>query len=334
MKLARVNLSRQTTAEPSGGEDVTERVSFYRELIGKLHVGVIFVDRERRITYVNARVALLTGYEEDELLGTHCWELFSPLHSNGTSLADDDHCPILACWGTGGGDKQETFFHHRIGHLIPVVVRVTAITGPNVAAVVEISSCGTVRLDYLHWLPLQDHLTGLASRFYLESTIETRLAEMNRYGWPFGVLFIDIDGFKGVNDTYGHAAGDLILIAIGTTLLNCMRSSDVVGRWGGDEFLAILPNVGLAELAEVAERYRLLVQETTLPLRERKLHITVSVGGAVATPEDTRETIVTRADHLMYASKGKGKNRVTIEQREEEDAPRGTGMQPTLFALF
>jgi diguanylate cyclase (GGDEF)-like protein/PAS domain S-box-containing protein len=310
-----------------------ESVSFYRELLEKLHVGVIFVDKNRRITYVNARVSLLTGFEEDELLGIDCWEFFRPLSSDGNCLADDDHCPILACWNSGGDIKKETFFHHRVGHLIPVMVRVTPLTGSGVAAVVEISSGGTSRLEDLHWLPLQDHLTGLANRFYLESTIETRLAELNRYGWPFGVLFIDIDEFKGVNDTYGHAAGDLVLIAIGTTLLNCMRSSDVVGRWGGDEFLAILPNVGLAELFEVAERYRLLVQETALPLKAQKLHIAVSVGGTLATAEDTPDSIVARADFLMYASKAKGKNCVTIDSRKEDEGARGTGIQPTLFSV-
>jgi diguanylate cyclase (GGDEF)-like protein len=318
---------------PAKQEDVMEAVSFYRELLEKLHVGIIFVDSDRRITYVNARVPLLTGYEADELLGVLCWEPFRPLSSDGNCLADDDHCPILTCWSDGGDVKRDTFFHHRIGHLVPIMVRATVMTGSNVAAVVEISSGGTSRLEDLHRLPLQDHLTGLASRFYLESAIETRLAELNRYGWPFGVLFIDIDGFKGVNDTFGHAAGDLILIAIGTTLLNCMRSCDVVGRWGGDEFLAILPNVGLVELVEVAERYRILAQETTLPLREQKLQITVSVGGAVATPEDTLQTLVSRADFLMYASKAKGKNCVTVDRLEEEGGAHGTGVQPTLFSL-
>ncbi len=255
-----------------------ESVSFYEELLEKLHVGVIFVDRNRRITYVNARVSLLAGYEEDELLGIHCWDSFRPLSSDGNFLADDDHCPILACWSSGGDIKKETFFHHRIGHLIPVVVRATSLTGSGVAAMVEISSGGTSRLEDLHRLPPQDYLTGLANRFYLESTIETRLAELNRYGWPFGVLFIDIDGFKGVNDTSGHAAGDLVLIAIGTTLLNCMRSSDVVGRWGGDEFLAVLPNVGLVELFEVAERYRLLVRKR-LSLSEHRSSISPSRWG-------------------------------------------------------
>jgi diguanylate cyclase (GGDEF)-like protein/PAS domain S-box-containing protein len=305
------------TNHPTAQQDVMESAGFYRELLGKLNVGIIFVGSDRRITYVNAGVSRMTGYEADELLGFSCWELFRPLNKDGSSLSDDDHCPILACWNGGKSEIAETFFHHRLGHLISVVVRVTALTGSDVAAVVEISNGGASRPEDVDRSPLQDHLTGLANRFYLESTIETRLAELNRYGWQFGVLFIDIDGFKGVNDTYGHATGDLILISMGTTLLNCMRSCDVVGRWGGDEFLAILPNVGLTELAEVAERYRLFVQETTLPLREQKLNVTVSVGGAVATIEDTAESIVARADFHMYGSKSKGKNCVTVGGKEE-----------------
>ena len=309
-------------------QDAMESARFYRELLEKLHVGIIFVGSDRRITYVNAGVSRLTGYQENELLGTPCWELFMPLNNDGSSLSDDDHCPILACWESGNDDRRETFFHHRLGHLIPAAVRVSAMTGPNVAAMVEISSAAASRLEDIHRSPLQDHLTGLANRFYLESTIETRLAELERYGWQFGVLFIDIDGFKGVNDTYGHAIGDLILISMGTTLLNCMRSCDVVGRWGGDEFLAILPNVGPAELAEVAERYRLFVQETTLPLQEQKLNVTVSVGGAVAVGQDTLETIVARADFHMYGSKSRGKNCVTIGGNEDIDCPPGKPLTP------
>ena len=297
---------------PAGQPVAAEHGAFYRDVLEKLQVGIILVDRDRRITYLNAGVTRLTGYQADELLGLHCWELFRPLYGDGGSLADDEHCPILALWDGRDNDRPETFFHHRLGHLIPVTVRATAMTGVGVSALVEIGCAGRGRGEDVSRSPLQDHLTGLANRFYLESSIETRLAELTRYGWQFGVLFIDVDGFKAVNDTYGHGTGDLILISMGTTLLNCMRSCDLVGRWGGDEFLAILPNVGLAELAEVAERYRLFVQETTLPLRAQQLNVTVSVGGAVAAVADTVETLVARADFQMYVSKSKGKNCVTV----------------------
>jgi len=311
----------------------SEPVCSFWEILENLQVGIILVGSDRRIVYVNASVPLLTGYAGNELLGTSCWELFRPLKNDGNLLTDDDHCPILACWSEGKHHQLETFFHHRDGHLIPVMVSANALGGAHMAAMVEITE-GISRLPDIYPSPMLDHLTGLSNRFYLESTIERQLTELKRHGWNFGILFIDIDGFKAINDTYGHATGDLFLIAIGTTLLNCLRLHDVIGRWGGDEFLAVLPNVGPSDLSEVAERYRLLVQETILPIGEKKLHVTVSVGGTVATPEDTVETLVTSADFLMYNSKTTGKNRVTLDTKEVESRDRCTPRQPSLFPLY
>jgi diguanylate cyclase (GGDEF)-like protein len=187
------------------------------------------------------------------------------------------------------------------------------------------------RLDKLYNLAHHDPLTGLANRRFLESAVQTRIEEMRRYGWGFGFLFIDVDGFKSLNDFYGHEVGDLILITIGSTLLNCKRASDIVGRWGGDEFVVILPNLAPEDLPNVAERYRMLVAETHL----HDTRVSVSVGGLAATPEDTLESIITHADLLMYASKMKGKNCVTIDRKEGEDAARNNVItQPTLFALL
>ena len=134
---------------------------------------------------------------------------------------------------------------------------------------------------------------------------------MMRYGWQFGVIMMDIDRFKVVNDRYGHDIGDDALKMVARTLLNSTRSSDFVGRWGGEEFIAILSNSSAVRLRKTAERYRMLVEQSSLPVPSGPIRLTISAGCTLAVPGDTPETLIKRADKLMYQSKARGRNVVT-----------------------
>jgi diguanylate cyclase (GGDEF)-like protein len=140
------------------------------------------------------------------------------------------------------------------------------------------------------------------------------MEELRRYGWDFGVIFIDIDHFKEVNDTYGHAVGDGVLRMVAHALKNSLRSFDFVGRWGGEEFIIILPNITSDVLAMVAERCRAKVQECTFQTEGRELSVTISAGAVLAEPGEEVDQVVKRADVLMYRSKHGGRNRVTVEE--------------------
>ncbi len=161
-------------------------------------------------------------------------------------------------------------------------------------------------------MTLLDPLTELGNRRYLEMQLSGRLKEMDRYGWPFGVLFADIDLFKNVNDTYGHGVGDRVLKMVGRTMQNSIRSYDIVGRWGGEEFLAVIVNVGEDHLCRIAQKLRSLVGKSRITEGKDSIRVTVSVGATLARPDDTAETLVKRADRLMYRSKASGRNRVTF----------------------
>lgn len=170
------------------------------------------------------------------------------------------------------------------------------------------------QVRHLEELAYLDALTGLANRRFLQATIEARIAERGRYGWPFGIIMMDVDHFKSVNDTYGHEVGDKVLQTVARTLRSATRSYDVVGRWGGEEFLAVVANATDDDLASVAERYRALVESSDVPLDGMSLRVTISAGAAVAQDTDDASSAVERADRLLYMSKANGRNRVTVGQ--------------------
>ncbi len=176
------------------------------------------------------------------------------------------------------------------------------------------SSAARSRIEQLEKLSLLDQLTGLGNRRHGEIHLDASLAQMQRYGWSFGLLFFDIDRFKDLNDTYGHGMGDEVLRMVATTARNAVRTPDTVSRWGGEEFIAIIQNVDASELAVVADKLRRLIEQSKKFDPGGELSVTVSVGATMAVPHDTRDTIVSRADALMYASKSSGRNAVTSDR--------------------
>ena len=169
------------------------------------------------------------------------------------------------------------------------------------------------RLQELERMVLLDPLTRVGNRRYAEMQLQCCLDEMRRYGWPFGVLFIDVDDFKSINDTFGHATGDAVLRVTSHTLVSCLRSSDVVSRWGGEEFVVVLKNIGKEQIERIAEKVRSIVSQLRIPVDHDLLQVTVSVGATVAGADDSVASLVNRADRLMYESKQAGRNRVTVD---------------------
>jgi len=157
-----------------------------------------------------------------------------------------------------------------------------------------------------------DPTSQVGNRRYLEQQLAQHLDEYSKRGIPFGIIMADLDEFKAINDTYGHAIGDAALVSVGKTLSNCFRASDAVGRWGGDEFMAILLGITKESLTRASEKFRSLVAQSTLRMDGRLIRVTVSVGGAIVDPGDSRESLMKRVDHHLYASKGAGRNRVSL----------------------
>lgn len=176
-------------------------------------------------------------------------------------------------------------------------------------------------IERLRHLVYYDELTGLLNRrgflreagaeFHLVSygmsTVERRVGAQI----PFAVVFCDLDDFKGINDTHGHAAGDRALQVAATTLQQSLRHGDVVARWGGEEFVVALVGAGATNAERIAEKLRKNLEQAQVVHDGTHISLTGSFGVASYEHEESLEKVIERADRAMYASKSAGKNRVT-----------------------
>lgn len=163
----------------------------------------------------------------------------------------------------------------------------------------------------LNELSYRDQLTNLYNRYKFNELADSEMLRCKRYECNFGLLMLDIDHFKHVNDTYGHLQGDEVLKEISVLFLEELRASDVVSRWGGEEFICMLPYANEEETIIVAEKIRKKVEETYFA---EVGHITISIGGTIVTEKDeTLDHPIGRADEALYLSKNNGRNQVTIK---------------------
>ena len=185
--------------------------------------------------------------------------------------------------------------------------------------------------DKVQSMAITDPLTGLSNRrkFYENASSEFDISR--RYGRPLSVIMMDIDHFKNVNDTYGHAVGDQVLQGLAQLVKSNLRQVDILARYGGEEFVILMPETGIEEAMMIAERLRENAAEATLPTRAGNMVITISLG-VVKLEDDCRnlEELLDRSDQAMYVSKRTGRNKVTSWKPEHSARLPGTGPLPTI----
>jgi diguanylate cyclase (GGDEF)-like protein/PAS domain S-box-containing protein len=307
---------RNAARDPFAKDD-----AFYRTLLDNLYDGVYSVDKDRRITYWNKGAERITGYAPSEVVGKQ-WadDLLVHVDREGNRLCQGP-CPLADKIKNGMKRGSDVYLQHKDGHRVHVFISIAQMRDKKgeVTGGIEVFTDNTPaaevleRFAELERIAYVDPLTGLANRRYAEITLSARIEELQRYGWRFGILFIDIDNFKGVNDSCGHDVGDEVLSMVAKTLQNSVRSFDVVSRWGGEEYLAIIAHVEGEELIATANRSRALVEQSSLPA-ETSVRVTISLGATLARPDDTADSLIKRADGLMYQSKAAGKNRVSVDE--------------------
>ena len=198
-------------------------------------------------------------------------------------------------------------------------------------AIMEISRDITEHKALLTILELQarqDYLTGLNNRGYFMELAEREIKKASRYGHNFTILMLDIDNFKMINDTYGHKAGDRVLVALADIFRKILRVADIEGRIGGEEFAILLPETGRESAVVVAERLRNLVEDCEILLQDSdtSMRFTVSIGvSAPGSIDYNLDALFSQADDALYRAKHTGRNKVCVDlnYRQNSDLLHG-----------
>ena len=300
-----------------------EREALYLNIINNLRDGIYFVDSSRKILFWNNAAERITGYTAEEIVGIQC-------QCSGLHHIDDAGrplcivgCPLFATLGDGQQRQERVFVRHKDGYRIPLHVNIFPIEqNGEIVGAVEVFTQDTPTVyeddlvEKLSNVAMHDELTRLPNRRYLESFLQYKMEEYHRFGRLFAVLFADIDNFGHFNNKYGHDIGDAVLKNIAASIRRSVRRNDLVGRWGGEEFVGIYSVADASDLSIIGEKLRQLVQNTEVPYIGGVLNVSISVGITMVSPQDTLDSLLERADALMYSSKKAGKNRVTCDSSQ------------------
>ena len=279
-----------------------EHKDSFRDLVEMAQEGIAVV-QDKRLVYMNPRMCEMTGYTEDELKAL---PTFLPLIAPSVrDIMLANHLRRVA--GEITHDRYESLFLRKDGTSYPIELSGVAITWEGRPAmlkmVTDISERKVVEEEMQH-LALHDSLTDLPNRHMLQGHLDQAIALAQRTGVPLAVLFMDLNGFKWVNDTHGHEVGDGLLQEVARRIRELLRGSDIMARMGGDEFVILLPQVESRKSVEqVVERIHAALR-APIQVRGHELHCSTSLGMAMYPDEATSATgLLSRADHMMYAEK-------------------------------
>jgi diguanylate cyclase (GGDEF)-like protein/PAS domain S-box-containing protein len=291
----------------------------FRLLLNSAAEGIYGIDTNGLCMFANRACLDMLGYErQEQLIGKNMHDLM-----HHTRL-DGEHNPLEECHiyqaihvGEGAHITDEVFWR-RDGSSFSVeywsypMRKNTVVTGA-VVTFLDITERKQLESELKH-MATHDALTGLYNRKVLERRIAEEIHRTVRYEHELSVFLLDIDYFKNINDTYGHAAGDIVLRNFASLLKKSIRSSDYAARYGGEEFVLVLPETGLSDANELAERLRKEINEQSIQLDvDQVIKVTASIG--VATFPDhgsTWEELIDAADAAMYRAKNAGRNQVNI----------------------
>ena len=261
---------------------------------------LVLVGQDGRVLRANRACADMLSTTVDDVVGRPVWDVF-PLVDGADNTRERWQRFAVGAAEPPAGEQLST---DRIGNRRRVAWTYRPISGDPcvVGTGVDVTR---ERLAEAHWRQKAqtDPLTGLANRAAFEESIGQHVDL--RTGLGCGILFCDLDGFKAVNDTHGHAAGDHLLIEIGGRLSATVRGGDMVARFGGDEFAILLPAVGLIEMRALATRLERLVRRPVRIGEDRNVTVGISIGLAVASPGDDPAAVLREADERMYEVKAR-----------------------------
>lgn len=279
-------------------EKLTQQGEFLRSLLAALPVGIFIIDpASHRIEEANLEAVSMIGAAPEEIIGRSCWEFFSQ---------PAGECPITT--SNKELDRSERLLRRKDGMEIPVlktVKRLHTDSGEKlVETFIDISERKYLE-EELYRLSITDPLTGAYNRRYFLEMLEREIERTRRTGYPFALIMLDLDHFKSINDRFGHTAGDRVLKSLVATFKERLRKTDCLARWGGEEFVVLLPDTPAEGAASLAEELRHRLSQIEIP---GVGYVTASFGVTGYCPGDTVDTITQRVDSMLYRAKGNGRN--------------------------
>jgi diguanylate cyclase (GGDEF)-like protein/PAS domain S-box-containing protein len=271
------------------------------------------LDLEGRIVLVNPAAMGLLDYGRDEIIGRHIHEITSTDILTESFTGEIKRKRMV---------KVELKYKSKAGEEIPVSLSVSELKDDKKNTVGYVCVAKDIReleklinqievaRKKLERLAVTDHLTGLHNRRYLMVKIKEERLRAKRYGSVFSVAIIDLDRFKEINDRYGHSEGDRVLRTLAGEIQSKVRTTDTVARYGGDEFVIVLPETGKGDALRMAERVRKSIRSDKLP--EEYRFVTASLGLATFSPgkkEIDEDELLRLADHALYEAKRMGRDR-------------------------
>ncbi len=320
----RVCIVRDITWRKRSEERLHRSERFLNTIFDSIRDPFCIFDDEFRIIKVNEAYAHIKNKRIEDLIGRKCYEILE---------ARDAVCPGCVVSKTFDSadpcakDKHVALYD---GTSVWMEIYTYPILDENVKVshVIEYTRDITERrksedekrrlIEKLEYLSRTDGLTGLINRRALTDSLSYEIDRAKRYGSELSLILCDIDNFKDINDTYGHDSGDRALQTLSATLKSILRKPDIAGRYGGDEFMIVLPETSISGAENLAEKLLFAMRETELRFHDGtviRLSMSIGVANLVGDREDENiDSLVKRADHAMYLSKHAGRNRISVSK--------------------
>lgn len=291
----------------------------YRMLADFSHDVIVRMTADGERLYVSPSARDILGWTPREMLGSR-WGL---VHPDDRALQQQSMGDVIA---TGRPTTAVYRVQHKDGHYVWIEAVTRPIpredgegmdiiyTGRDISRRVAAEEALEASLRELERLARVDSLTGLANRRQFDERLQLALLRLNRHGVPVALMFLDVDHFKHINDTWGHAVGDKVLCSFAERLNHCVRAGDLVARLGGDEFVVLVEDATVPEAAESIARKLIAAMHDTIDIGETKLMTTTSIGIAYAGVPTDAHTLLAKADAALYAAKEAGRDTYRMER--------------------
>ncbi len=316
---SRICIIRDITWRKRSEERLRRSERFLNTIFDSIRDPFSIFDRNFQIIRANDAYARMRNKEASELVGRKCYQVLQ----NRTSVCEG--CVVKATFSSADPCVKDKFFllHDGTGIWMEISTYPILDEDGSVSYTIEYTRDITDRkkteeekrllIEKLEYLSSTDSLTGLMNRRALTNSLIYEIDRAKRYNSELSLILCDIDNFKEINDTYGHDAGDRALHSIAAALKTILRKADIAGRYGGDEFMLILPETSVKGAEKIAEKILSAVRNAEMSFTEDKsIRLSLSIGlSKLEADSDTADSLIKRTDDAMYASKEGGRDRVS-----------------------